>query len=128
MNKKFVVLSLVGLNACGEPDMAPGYLANPPAGSGGGSFGGPVAGGAPSIPIASAGVGAGGSLFTDPVVVADPAPPPISGGTLLVSSAGRWAAVSDPDRDQIVLVSIDEAQVTATIALEPGDEPGRLVE
>jgi len=36
--------------------------------------------------------------------------------------------VADPDRDQVVLVDLDLFKVSATIALEKGDEPGRVVE
>ncbi len=128
MIKRLALISLVGLNAC-EANTAPvegGF----PDGSSTGGFAGTVV----SEPgfgggFATGGVaGFGATPFTDPVVVADPPPPPISGGTLLVSSTERWAAVSDPDRDQLLIVNLDEAKVTGEIALEPGDEPGRLVE
>lgn len=54
-------------------------------------------------------------------------PPPVSGGTLVVTRAGL-AVASDPERDVIVVADIASAQMRTTIALEPGDEPGRLVE
>ena len=117
--KRLVLPLVVGLYACG-PDIAPKDDA-PDLGTGG-------------SPPTNLPPGKGGSgpvmipEFTEPVVVADVPPPPISGGTLLVSSVERWAAVSDPDHDQLVIVDLDEKAVTATIALEPGDEPGRLVE
>lgn len=65
-----------------------------------------------------------------PPPAAAPAPPwgvPISGGTLIVSHDGTHAIVSDPDRDQIAIVSLPVGDVTL-IPLQPGDEPGRLVE
>ena len=56
------------------------------------------------------------------------APPAISGGTLLVLSDGNTVVASDPDRDTIYVVDLPSRTVTQTIALQPGDEPGRLVE
>jgi mono/diheme cytochrome c family protein len=56
------------------------------------------------------------------------APPAISGGTLLVLSNGRTVVAADPDRDQVYLVDLPDLALTATIALFPGDEPGRVVE
>jgi mono/diheme cytochrome c family protein len=54
--------------------------------------------------------------------------PPISGGTLVVLSDGRTAVASDSDRDLVYVVDLVAAKLTAAIALQPGDEPGRLVE
>lgn len=50
--------------------------------------------------------------------------PPISGGTLTI--AGTRALVADSDRDRIVVVDLATRQVAGTIALERGDEPGRV--
>jgi hypothetical protein len=55
-------------------------------------------------------------------------PPPISGGTLLVTFDGTAAVASDPDRDVIYVVNLASNSVAYTIALQPGDEPGRLAE
>src|SRR5262252_1700970 len=55
------------------------------------------------------------------------APPAISGGTLLVLPDGHTAVASDPDRDLVYLVDLTSKSVTTTIALNPGDEPGRVV-
>jgi DNA-binding beta-propeller fold protein YncE/mono/diheme cytochrome c family protein len=55
-------------------------------------------------------------------------PPAISGGTLLVSADGAQAFVSDPDRDRVSIVAIATQQLLHTVALEPGDEPGRLAQ
>lgn len=62
-----------------------------------------------------------------PTVQASKAPPPVSGGTLIVTSDGR-AVASDPDRDAIYVVDLGAQSVAHTIALNAGDEPGRLVE
>lgn len=54
-------------------------------------------------------------------------PPPISGGTLLVARNGTvWA--SDPERNLVWHVDIDTEVVLSGSALDPGDEPERLVE
>ncbi len=77
------------------------------------------------------GTGAGGGFvgsFDEAITVANPPPAPISGGTLTTIAQGHQAAVADPDRDQIVIVDLEQLSVKATIALEKGDEPGRLVE
>jgi hypothetical protein len=54
-------------------------------------------------------------------------PPPLTGGTLLVLADGHHAAVSDPDRDRLVIVDL-EAGTSHAIALASGAEPGRLIE
>jgi hypothetical protein len=77
-------------------------------------------------------VGSGGrgpfTTYDKPVVKASTPPPPISGGTLLVTAGGHVAAVADPERDQVVLVDLDNVAVKATVALSKGDQPGRLVD
>jgi hypothetical protein len=60
-------------------------------------------------------------------MVARKKPPPVTGGTLLVTHAGL-AVASDPERDAIVIADVATATLRTTIALEPFDEPGRLVE
>jgi mono/diheme cytochrome c family protein len=52
---------------------------------------------------------------------------PISGGTLLVTADGSAAVVADPERDQISIVDL-ASLAPRTVALEAGDEPGRVVE
>lgn len=52
---------------------------------------------------------------------------PISGGNLLVTHDNAHAFVADPDRDRVVAVDLASGTSTA-IALNAGDEPGRLVE
>ncbi|MEO8842641.1 MAG: cytochrome c [Kofleriaceae bacterium] len=52
---------------------------------------------------------------------------PISGGNVLALADGHHAMVADPDRDRVMLVDLD-AGTTVEIALQAGDEPGRLVQ
>lgn len=53
---------------------------------------------------------------------------PITGGTMMVTRDGSRAVVSDPDRDRIVQVDLSTEKVISDTALDPADEPGRLVE
>jgi hypothetical protein len=62
------------------------------------------------------------------VVQAGTPPPPLSGGTLLVTADGTYAVASDPEREAIYVVNLGGQTVEHTIALQAGDEPGRLVE
>jgi hypothetical protein len=83
-----------------------------------------------ALTVGLAGCGGTGDDDVDPPV--EPYPSwgvPISGGTLLVMADGRHAVAADPDRDRIVTVDLDAGGgVVETIALSPGDEPGRVVE
>jgi len=63
-----------------------------------------------------------------PAAVSPVTPPAISGGTLSVTADGLLAIVADPDRDRISIVDLASLNVTHTIELSPGDEPGRSVE
>jgi mono/diheme cytochrome c family protein len=102
---------VLGLGAC-----VPGvreYIDPPPVGVGGVGFGGGPSGPQPVF-------GRGRS--------ADPAPPPISGGTLAALADGRTAVAADPDRDRVFVADYASEQLVAEIALQPGDEPGRVVE
>lgn len=63
-----------------------------------------------------------------PTLTATTPPPPISGGTLIGLQSGSIAVASDPDRDALYIVDTSGAALLKTIALQPGDEPGRLVE
>jgi hypothetical protein len=65
---------------------------------------------------------------TRPVQHAARTPVPISGGSLIASADGHYAVLSDPERDRVSVVDLWFNLVTATIALQTGDEPGRLVE
>ncbi len=57
-----------------------------------------------------------------------PGAAPISGGTLLVGADGHTVVAADPERDVLFVGNLDLPPALATIALRPGDEPGRLVE
>lgn len=63
-----------------------------------------------------------------PPPTTDIPPPPISGGTMLITADGRRAVAADPDRDAVYVVDLASSTLEHTIALEPGDEPGRSVE
>ncbi|MFN0246627.1 MAG: cytochrome-c peroxidase [Kofleriaceae bacterium] len=58
----------------------------------------------------------------------DPFGVPISGGTMLVTSDGSRAVISDPDRDRILQVDLATQAVITELPLDTGDEPGRLIE
>ncbi len=55
-------------------------------------------------------------------------PAAISGGTLRVLSDGITAIASDPDRDRVFVVNLKTRVLIADVALQPGDEPGRIAE
>jgi hypothetical protein len=74
-----------------------------------------------------------------PSLVANAKAVPVSGGTLLVTRDGLWAVAADPDRDRVSIVGLSQEvpncsaclygpALVYTVELEPGDEPGRLVE
>jgi hypothetical protein len=67
------------------------------------------------------------SRLAQPVVQASQSLPPLSGGTLLVSRSEDVAFASDPDRDRLMVIELAVGRATP-VPLEPGDEPGRLVE
>jgi hypothetical protein len=64
----------------------------------------------------------------EPVYVPATPPPPISGGTLIALTDGVTAVAADPDRDSVWIVDTVNLKVRGSIALQPGDEPGRGVE
>ncbi len=53
---------------------------------------------------------------------------PITGGTMIISNDGQRAIVADPDRDRVVTMDLATGVAIKDLALDPGDEPGRLVE
>ena len=57
---------------------------------------------------------------------AHPAPPPLSGGTLAAVPGRAIVVAADPDRDAVYVIDV-QARTTQTVALAPGDEPGRVV-
>lgn len=112
-----LVSSLVGCAAGGHPGQSDD---SPPPSSGSSSFG--TGGSGVAGPLIDAGT------YSEPLVVAKLPPPPVSGGTLLVIAQGHKAAVADPDHDQVLIVDLDASSLLATVPLQPGDEPGRLIE
>ena len=64
--------------------------------------------------------------FDTSLSAVDP-PPAISGGTLTILADGVTAVAADPDRDTIAIANLTTNTLTASIALQPHDEPGRLV-
>ncbi len=56
------------------------------------------------------------------------APPAISGGTLIVAQEGRYAVAADADLDLVYVVDLDTEKLVHTLEMDPGSEPGRLVE
>jgi len=66
-------------------------------------------------------------LDIGPTVTASEPPPPISGGTLAISPAGDVIVAADSARDVVHVVDAVEREKKATIVLEDGDEPGRVV-
>ncbi|MGZ3429697.1 MAG: YncE family protein, partial [Polyangia bacterium] len=96
-----------------------------------------------NVPVANTADGGGEGPFPDfdaglpfvgpqpvfgPTVSAATPPPALSGGTLLMLADGKTAMAADPDRDQVYLVDLATAKLSATVALTAGDEPGRAVE
>lgn len=66
-----------------------------------------------------------------PIYVAQRPPPAISGGTLIVLADGHTAVAADSDRDRVHVVDlapVGSPEVLASLELESGSEPGRLVE
>src|SRR3569623_1503185 len=84
-------------------------------------------GGRPVIPSPADLMNVTGPML-GPVVTAQTPPPAISGGTLAMLSDGVTAVAADADREQLYVVNVPAGTLTATLALSPGDQPGRLVE
>jgi len=98
--------------------------------AGAGPCGGPPSGGDADVPGPGF-CGAFPSIAPRPTfgatIQATTPPPPISGGTLLVTRKGTVVA-SDPDRDAVYVVDPAAMTLLFAIALQAGDEPGRLAE
>jgi hypothetical protein len=63
-----------------------------------------------------------------PAFSAEKKPPAVTGGTVAVSASGQVAVVSDAERDRVIVIDIGASPgVLSTIALNPGDEPGRVI-
>lgn len=83
----------------------------------------PVGPGAPLLP----GQAVAKIIPTDARSVANASKvPPISGGTLAITPDDRYAVATDPDRDRVSIVDLLTNKLVSTIALNPGDEPGRV--
>ncbi|MDI1483894.1 c-type cytochrome [Polyangium sp. y55x31] len=84
------------------------------------------------VSLAGASIAAGCSGIDDTFVpnadiaVAAVSPPAISGGTLAIAGDGRTAVAADPDRDMVWIVDLEAGALKAKVALEEGDEPGRV--
>ncbi|WP_437734656.1 c-type cytochrome [Sorangium sp. So ce1335] len=74
------------------------------------------------------GAGGGGAIEDLPPEVSPVPPPPISGGTLLVTADKKLAVAADPDRDRVSIVDLVTGEVVPDLALQAGDEPGRVIE
>ncbi|MCG8419040.1 MAG: c-type cytochrome [Proteobacteria bacterium] len=83
-------------------------------------------------------IGISRPLDFGPTVKADDPVPPLSGGTLALTPDDSMVVVADADRDQVYLALLGEpdgtfppeppqTQLVATIALNQGDEPGRVI-
>jgi DNA-binding beta-propeller fold protein YncE/mono/diheme cytochrome c family protein len=81
---------------------------------------------APVLLLAAFPIG-GCSLYFDEKDSSDPGLP-VSGGTLLVTRDGTRAIAADPGRDRILVVDLAARKLATEIALQPGDEPGRVLE
>jgi hypothetical protein len=96
-----------------------------------GFLGGALLSGSDGLPPVDGGFGCLGGAprpdFGTPVTCGTP-PRPISGGTLMVTRDGSKAIASDPDRNAVYVVDLGARTLTFTIALQSGDEPGRLAE
>jgi mono/diheme cytochrome c family protein len=136
----FLSVGLVTANGCLSPDghVSPDNSYNDVLGpTDGGQNGGGMFGGGLDQPFIQFD-GAPGDIgmcppqapvpgFGTPVTCGMPTPP-ISGGTLLVTHDGSRAIASDPDRNAVYVVDLGSKALKFTVALQPGDEPGRVAE
>ena len=114
-----------------SPGIFPGGPAFPdftgPQPAGGSAFCGGGSAGRGGFPRMPGSVGSANQFFL-PAQSAQVPPPPISGGTLLTSADGNTLIAADPDRDAIYVVDIASRSLQRRIELQPGDQPGRLVQ
>jgi DNA-binding beta-propeller fold protein YncE/mono/diheme cytochrome c family protein len=120
LRPSFVVVSaLVGVVACdGYSGKAPSHnlISNPPPPDSTSSFNPPPPP-PPTFPQPDFG----------PTVSREPSPPALGGATLIVARDGTSVIATDPDRDRVAIVDLS-TEAAKLVELEPGDEPGRLVE
>jgi len=69
-----------------------------------------------------------GASNEEPAVERAAKAPPVFGGTLLVTSDGKYAVVADPPRDSIHIVDLTRWEETGTIELDDGALPFRAAE
>jgi mono/diheme cytochrome c family protein len=62
-----------------------------------------------------------------PIKVSAKPPTAISGGTLMITKRDI-AVAADPDRDLVSLIDLNNGNAVTQVALNEGDEPGRVVE
>lgn len=60
--------------------------------------------------------------------LADTPPLPVMGGTLHVTADDAWLVATDPDRDQIHILDVDQGLQTHVVELPPGAQPWRIAE
>jgi hypothetical protein len=87
---------------------------------------------APDPPRSGSGSSSSGAVpmtfDTSPVTLAARPPPPLSGGTMLLASDGVTAVAADPDRDTVWWTNLSGKGPVKSVALDVGDEPGRVVQ
>jgi len=126
-NLLLLTLSVLALVGCDPPfriidDPKPGFDGGFPPFEDGGFVDG--SGFCPKPPTSSD----GGLVNPEPVFESSRIPKPISGGTLIVTRDGHLAVAADPERDRLWAVDLRNHSVVADVALQEGDEPGRLIE
>ena len=109
-----LALGSASIGACSLGQTTGAGFSPGPAGFGGGSSGTPIEGRFEPV-------------FGSVVKQTNP-PPPISGGTLLVTHDGHTVVAADPDRDMVYVMDVSVPDLLFTVALQAGDEPGRLAE
>lgn len=92
-------------------------------------------GGSLGLLVLGAAATAGGCAEDPPVVVeeipvaeAAEAPPVVSGGSMTLTRDGRFAVIADNSADAVYFVTLDDLALVDAVELEPGDEPGRVIE
>ncbi|MCB9593484.1 MAG: c-type cytochrome [Sandaracinaceae bacterium] len=98
----------VTVNVPSEPDAGPPWMPPPPV-----PDGGPIPSGRTTVSL----------MDVEPVAVR----PSIAGGSLVITEAGLIVA-GDPDGASLWVLDPEARSVRGRIALEPDDEPGRMVE
>jgi DNA-binding beta-propeller fold protein YncE len=106
---------------CSSPDHSAPVL-NPGLGSNGAEPTSAAGGSSILLPPSATGE----ALFAGALVKAEHVAP-VVGGTLLVTIDGATIVAADPDRDAVFLVDV-QSKAVRSVALNRGDEPGRVAE